>query len=301
MERVSAKKVLVTTFLVDVLDIVLNLVVAIVTGSVVMFAEMLQGVADLTSAGFLLIGLKRSSQPPDRTHPFGYGREMYFWTLLASLLMLVVTSGLSFYFGFQRFLEPEPIRNIFLAYIALTIAFVSNIYGFSLSFKRLLKGQKSSKILSRFFKSSRVETKTALILDLMGTGSASLGLVSLLLYNLTGNYRYDGLGAMMIGISLGFLSIFLVINIKDFLIGKSASIGTQEKIIRVTKEIREVRDVLDLKTIYVGPGDLLVNLEVHLEDNLTTDEIEKLIDKIKERIQKEIPYIQHIQVELETP
>ncbi|KKR74572.1 MAG: Cation diffusion facilitator family transporter, partial [Candidatus Curtissbacteria bacterium GW2011_GWD1_40_8] len=100
---ISAKKVLVTSFLVDLLDIAMNLAVAIITGSVVMLAELLQGIADLTAAGFLLIGLKRSEIPADKTYPFGHGREMYFWTLLSSDVMLAVTAGLSFYFGFRRF------------------------------------------------------------------------------------------------------------------------------------------------------------------------------------------------------
>lgn len=301
MKKVSARKVIITSFLVDVVDVSLNLTIAILTGSVVMLAEMLQGLADLTATGFLLIGLKTSSRPADKKHPFGHGRELYFWTLLSALLMLVVTSTLSFNFGLQRFTHPKLIDNAYLTYIALFIAISTNGYALSLSVNRLLKGHPGTKILDRFFQSSRVETKTTFILDLMGTVSALLGLIALLLYGITGNAQFDGLGAMIIGASLAILSFFLVLSVKDYIIGRSASVSVQHRIIQAALKTPEVHDVLDLKTLHIGQSNLLVNLEVHLKNDLTTDEIEKLMDKIKAAIQKEVPAIQHIQIELETP
>ncbi|OGD79175.1 hypothetical protein A3B52_03160 [Candidatus Curtissbacteria bacterium RIFCSPLOWO2_01_FULL_41_28] len=298
---ISAKKVLVTSFLVDLLDIAMNLAVAIITGSVVMLAELLQGIADLTAAGFLLIGLKRSEIPADKTYPFGHGREMYFWTLLSSVVMLAVTAGLSFYFGFKRFLSPKFIDNLFLAYMALTIAIASNGYSLSLGIRRLLNGEKLTKIFHRFAHSSKVETKATFILDLIGTTSAILGLFALTLFGVTGNLRYDGLGAMIIGIALGVLSLLLLFSVRSFLIGKSAPFQTQKQIIESAKSIPGVLDVLDLKTAYVGPNKLLVNIEIHIKNNLDTDSIEKIIDKVKSKVRKDTPDAFHIQVEPETP
>lgn len=301
MKPITARKVLITSFLVDLLDVVLNLVIAVLTGSVVMIAEALQGGADLLAAGFLIIGLARSNAPPDKLHPFGHGRELYFWTLLSSLVMLTITASFSFYLGLQRFLEPEKIENLYLAYLVLMIAILTNGYALSLSFKRLTKGHSPYSILSRFFRTSYIETKTAFILDLMGSSSAFLGLVALIIYGLTGNLRFDGIGAMLIGTSLAGLSFLLLLNIKEFLIGKSASSKTESKIRRAALKTPEVKEVLDLKTLHIGPEKLLINMEVHLEDDLTTDQIEKLIDKIKSQVQKEVPQVHHIQVELETP
>ena len=107
-KKVSAKKVIITSFLVDFLDIFLSFIVAIHSGSVVMLTQVLEGVSDLSSSGLLLIGLKKSGRKADRTHPFGYGREIYFWTLLAALIMFGFTSTISIYFGWKRVITPEP-------------------------------------------------------------------------------------------------------------------------------------------------------------------------------------------------
>lgn len=300
-KKISAKTVVVASFLVDILDIVLSVIVAILTGSIIMLTEALEGVSDLTSSGLLLIGLKRSTQKADKTHPFGYGREIYFWTLLAALIMFGVTSTVSIYFGWQRIIHPHPVDNLIIAQIVLLIAFFSNGYAFFLSYKRLLKKRSVRQIVKIFYKSSLVETKTTFILDLMGTIAAFLGMIALLIYRITGDVRFDGIGAVIIGISLGFLALFLVMGIRDLLVGRSASPETEAKIKKAALLVEEVNDVLDLKTLHVGSEKLLVNLEVHMKNNLDTDEIEKLMDEIKEKIQQEVPSVKYIQVELETP
>ena len=300
-KKISARRVIITSFAVDLLDIILNLGVAIISGSVVMFTQVLEAIADLTASGFLLIGLRRSMRKEDKTHPFGYGREIYFWTLLSALIMFGLTSTLSFYFGWLRFNNPEIIRSINLALLVLVITFFTNFYAFFLSFRRLLRHRPAKHIIQIFYRSSLVETKTTFILDLMGTLASFLGTIALGIYVWTGDLRFDGIGAMAIGIALGFSSIFLLLGIRDLLIGKSASEEIEKKIVDAALAVEEVKGVLDLKTLHVGPERLLVNLEVHMRQRLSTRELEKLIDKVKENIQKEVPSVKYLQVELETP
>lgn len=298
--EISSKKVILTSFTVDFIDVILSLAVAIITGSIIMLSELLEAVADLTASAFLIIGLNRAQKTPDKSHPFGYGRELYFWTLISALLMFGFTATFSFYLGWQRFINPQPIHNINFAFVVLAVALFSNGYSFSLSLRRLLRKRNFNQIGPVFFRSSLVETKTTFILDLMGTTAAFLGLIALYIYRISGDLRYDGLGAMVIGVVLAILSYFLILSIRDLVVGKSASRAVEEQIRKTTFSIPEVKEVMDLKTMHIGSEKLLVNIEVNLEDNLTTNEIEKLIDKIKDRIQKEIPQVKHIQVELET-
>src|SRR5688572_15433053 len=201
-KKISARRAVLTSFFVDALDIALNLVVMSMTGSVVMLAELFQGAADLISSGFLLVGLRRPR------------KEIYFWTLLSALSMLLLASTLSFYFGLQRFLKPEAIENIGLAYAALLIAASSNGYAFYVSVKRILDGRKLSKLARTFASSSRIMTKNTFVLDLMGMSAALIGFVALILYQLTGEQRFDGFGAMGIGVVLAFLSIHLILDIR---------------------------------------------------------------------------------------
>lgn len=300
-QKITAKKVIVASFVVDLLDISLSVTVAILTGSVIMLTESLEGVSDLVSSGLLWVGLKRSSKKADKSHPFGYGREIYFWTLLAALIMFGVTSTASIYFGWHRVAEPQKVHNIYLALTVLFIAFVSNGYAFYLSYKRLLKRRNIRQIVRIFYRSSLVETKTTFILDLMGTVASLLGILALAIYELTGNTRFDGIGAMAIGIVLAFFALLLLMGIRDLLVGRSASISVERKIREAALSIGEVNEVLDLKTLHIGSERLLVNLEVHMKNSLDTDDIEVLMDRIKDKIQKEVPSAKYIQVELETP
>ena len=299
--QVSAHRVVWTSFIVDILDVILNLIVMLATGSVVMLSELLQGGADLIAAGMLLIGLKRSRPPADKKHPFGQGKEIYFWTLLSALVMFAVAAGFSLYFGWQRFINPQPVHNIYLAYGGLIFATITNGYAFSLSFRRLLGRRDPKRILNIFLQSSLVESKNTFVLDFMGTSAAFIGLSALILYQVTGEMRFDGIGAMSMGIVLSVLAFFLVLGVKDFLIGKSASPEIEQQIRDAALTVPQVLEVLDLKTMQIGVGKLLVNLEVHMKDRLTTDELEILTDKIKSRVRKEVPTIGHIQVELESP
>ncbi len=208
---ISAKRAILTSFFVDLLDILLNVSIVFFTGSVVMVAELFQAIADLTSSVLLWIGLKRPK------------KEVYFWTILSALIMLTVASSLSFYFGLQRFLHPEEVHNIFLAYMALMIAAISNGYAFFISAKRILDGKRFSTLVYSFRASPFIMTKNTFVLDLMGMSSAVVGLLALVLYHVYGDLRFDGLGAMCIGVILAFLSINLILDLSRLIRGGGVS------------------------------------------------------------------------------
>jgi cation diffusion facilitator family transporter len=300
-KEITIEKVVKTSLLVSISDVLINLFVTLMTGSFIMLSQTLQGTSDLVAALFLVLGTKFSKRQPDRKHAFGYGREIYFWTFISALVTLSFTSVASFFFGFKRFINPEIVNNIHLAYTALLIAIVTNGYSMSLSLRRLLGKHSISNIYIIFSESAFIATKKAFILDLMGTIASIFGLSALILYTTTGVLRFDGLGSMIIGITTGFLAIFILKGSKDLLIGQSASPETENSIRQATLSFPEVRKILDLKTLYLGNKKLLVNMEVHLANNLDTDDIEKLIDKIEKEIKQRVPEAGSIHIELETP
>ena len=300
-KRISLEKVITTSFLVDISDVVINVVVVFLSGSVTMLSQALEGGSDLLSSGLLLIGVKLSKRSLDQKHPYGHGREIYFWTFVSGFVTFGITATLSFYWGLHRFLHPAPIRNLPLAYFALIVAAFTNGYAFSLSYRRLLGEKSLSRFWRVFLHSALIETKTALVLDLMGTVASILGLIALLIYGVTGNLRFDGIGAMAIGLSLAFFAFFILKGSKELLVGQSAPPEVEEEIKKAALSFPQVKSVLDLRTIFIGLDKLLVNMEVHLKDGLITDDIEILIDEIEEKIRKQIPTATHIQIELETP
>lgn len=298
---ITSEKVVTISFIVDISDLLVSLLVAIVTGSVVMLSQTLQGGADLLSSSLLMFGVRRSNRLSDRKHPFGYGREVYFWTFLSALTTFTITAGLSFYLGIHRFLNPQPIHNVNLAILALFVSILTNGYAMSLSFRRLLGKKGYKNILQIFLHSAFIATKTSFVLDLMGTVASILGLISILLYKFTGNTRLDAFGAMLIGATLAVFAVFILKSAKDLLVGQSASSETEEKIKSAVEVLAEVKKVIALKTLQIGIKTLLVDIEVNLQDDLTTDEIEILIDRIQADIIKQVPEATEVKIGLETP
>ncbi len=299
--RISARRVIITSLVVDISDVVLNAVVAFLSGSVVMLSETLQGAADLLTSGLLLFGLNRSHRRRGRNYHFGRGRELFFWVLMAGVIMFILTGTLSVYFGAQRLLHPETITHLWLAYATLIVALLSNGYALSLSLRRLHGAQIGPHLWQHLRHSSLVETKATLILDLLGTAASTTGLIALIVYGLTGKSQVDGLGSITIGLFTAVLATALIISVKDLLVGRSATDEIEDRIRDAALEIKSVKRVLDLRTMYLGSEQLLVNIEVHMDGGLETRQIEVLIDEIKDRIRKRAPIVSHVQVELETP
>jgi cation diffusion facilitator family transporter len=300
IKKVSSEQVIWTSFAVDVIDIVTNVVVAVLSGSAVILATALRGTADLLTTIFLLLGLKLSHRRADKGHQFGYGRELYFWAFLSSLALLTITGGLSLYYGLQHYNEPRALSDLTLSIIVLVIGIGTNGYAFWTDIAKLKQSNASDSLLVAFLHTNLVEIKIALVLDFMGVLTATLGVVSLALYQLTGEARLDGLGAILISGTVVFLASYLVIEVKDLIIGRSALPEVEIDIKTAAHKVRGVRAVLDLRTLYIGPENLLVNMEVAMDPKLTTNTLEQLMDKIKETVKHDVPAVKFIQIELET-
>ena len=297
----SDARVVSTSFVVSIFDILLNLIVGIVTNSVVMFSQALQGLSDLVTAGVLLFGVRSSKRVADDRHPFGYGREIFFWVLIAGIMMFLVTGCLSIYLGWHQFQKPNTISNVGLAFGMLVFGLVSNFYAFSQSAKRLNQAEGAERWWQRLVDASTVETKATFLIDFLGTAAAGLGLIALTAYVLTGNVRFDGIGAILVGTSMAIGSVLLIKDVKGLIVGRSVTDAIADDIKKAALSVEGVRAVLDLRTMYMGSAKLLIIIEVHLDDDLSTNHIEQLIDKIKHTILTKVPHAYHVQVEVETP
>lgn len=298
---ISAQRVVWTSFAIDLTDLVLNLTVATLSGSVVILAESLQGAADLLTSSLLLVGVRQARRRANRQYRFGYGRELFFWILVAGVGMVTITSTFSIYFGLQRILRPEIITHLPMAYGVLGLGFCTNVYALSISLRRLEVIKFGHSFWERVANSAHIETKATLILDLMGTISALFGIFALIIYQLTGDQRFDGMGALLVGIFTAVLAVILIMEVKDLLVGRSAAPETEAEIRQIVTSVVGVKRLLDLRTMYLGSERVLVNLEVHLDQSLRTAEIEHLMDEIKDRVKQQVPAVHHIQIELETP
>lgn len=266
-----------------------------------MLSQALQGFSDLATGAILYIGVHRSKKDADDRYQFGYGREVFFWVLLAGISMFIGTGGLSVYLGYQQIVQPSGVSSVWLALSMLLFGFLTNGYAFRLSLQRLRQVDKKASWWKQLLQSSIVETKATLLIDFLGTTAAFVGLIALSAFALTGNARLDGIGSVAIGLIMMSGAILLIRDVRDLIVGRSVEPEVAQKIIKATLSVRDIQSVLDLRTMYLGSARLLVIVEVHVKDGLHTDQIEQIIDTIKETVHRRVPLVHHIQVEVETP
>ena len=298
--RLDESQVVGTSFVVSVSDVTLNFIVSLLTGSIVMLSQALQGLSDMTTAGILYLGVRRSKRAHDTAHPLGYGREIFFWALIAAITMFMGTGLLSLYFGLQQLREPEPLELSGLALAMLSFGLVTNLFAFSRSVKRLNQIDSPTSWWHRIANSGMVETKTTFTVDLMGTLAALFGFVAMSAYIVSGDARLDGIGAMVIGISTMAAAIFIITDVHGLIVGRAVSPEIAERITDAALSVNEVNQVVDLYTLYIGSDRLLVIVEVNLLDGLSTRKIERIMDEVKKRIHEAVPAAHRIQVEVES-
>jgi len=279
-----------------------KLVAFLFTGSSAMLAEFYHSVADTVNQAFLLLGLKLGQRPADETHPFGYGRERYFWAFIVALSIFTLGAVLSVIEGVSKLLEPHDIKNAGLSYVALGIAALFEAYALRVAWKEfqhwradhpgpLLKGLRRSKaptILIVLF-----EDSAALLGILVAAAGITLTLV-------TGNPIWDGLASVVIGVLLGVVAVFLGLRTRGLLLGEGATEEDSRRIREAVEGTEGVTELLELLTLHIGPEDLLVNLSVHFADELRTGDLERVVDEIERRIRDGVPVATRIFIEAES-
>lgn len=183
----------------------------------------------------------------------------------------------------------------------LTLSFCMNAYAFSLSFRRIRQQGTDTKWWKHLINSSIVETKASFVLDFLGTIGTVFGLMAIIAFVATGDARFDGAGGAVIGLTMMTAAVLLVRDVRDLIVGKSVDEETADTIVTAALSVDGVNQILDLRTIYLGSAKLLVLIEVHLEDELDTDAIEQITDKVKATVKQAVPIVDRIQVEIETP
>ena len=179
------------------------------------------------------------------------------------------------------------------------ISIMTNGYALSLSTRRLLEKEKLTKLFRIFLTTTHVETKNTFILDLTGTASAIIGLISLILYQLAGIQYFDAVGAILIGMLIAVSSVMLIWGVKDYLIGKTASADTEKSIRKAILKVKEVVEIIELETMYIGSEKLLVHLDINVQP-ANQEDIGQTVERIKELVRKEVPIVYSIQIETRT-
>jgi cation diffusion facilitator family transporter len=296
----STQRVVAVSLAVDLLDIVSNLIVAMLTGSAVIFAEMAQGIADAIGSLLLVVGERRSRLPGDERYPAGHTREVFFWALLSSLTMLVIGSGLSFWRGYAQLVRLEPLDRPGLALAILVVSVSTNGYAVSQSYRRL---QASGLSLRQAFREeSQPLVKTAFLQDSLGTASAVVGLLSLLLYAAVGSAPlFDALGALTIAGMMVAFAVVLIVQAHHLITGRAVPRRVLTSIREAVLSVPEVEAANSLTATFAGSTNVTVDLDLDLREDLTTAEIEEVLDRVRHAITDRRPEVKHLRVDLNSP
>lgn len=282
---------------VDLLIAISKFIAAAITGSASMISEGIHSVIDAISQLLLIWGLKTSKKSADADRPFGYGKELYFWSFIVSLVIFIFGGCISFYEGFIRFRNPTFEGNAAWNYLVLAIAFVFNLISMFSALKAFNKQRGS---ISFWTAVKRTKDPSTIIVllgdfgDLLGLMVAFLGV---LLGRMLHNPYLDGVASMLIGVILIGISGFLVNESKSLLMGEPIGRKTLRKAIAITEADNDVIKVKKHFSTYMSPEDILLQLNTVFKQGLTTKQITDAIERITKTIQNELPQMKQIFIE----
>ena len=267
-----------------------------VTGSSSMLAEAVHSVADTSNQGLLLLGGKRAKRAATPEHPFGYGRDRFFYSFIVALLLFTLGSVFALYEGIEKLAHPGELTSPLVAIIILFVAI--GLEGFS--FRTAIHESRELKGRLSWWQFIRQSTTPELPVVLLEDFGALIGLVLALLgvglTLLTGEGVFDALGTIGIGLLLGVIAIVLIIEMKSLLIGEGARPPVLAAIVDGLKG-GAVQDVIHLRTQYLGPEELLIAAKIALRSGLPVEDVAREIDEAEARVRAAVPAARMIYLE----
>jgi cation diffusion facilitator family transporter len=267
------------------------------TGSSSMLAESVHSVADTGNQALLLLGGKRARRTATRQHPFGFGRERYFWAFVVAIVLFTLGSGFALYEGIEKLRHPHELESAGWAIGILLVAIVLE----SWSFRTAVMEAKAIKGKASWVQFIRRSKQPELPVVLLEDAGAMFGLVIALaavgLTITTGDPIWDGVGTTCIGLLLGAIAIVLAIEMKSLLIGEAASEADETAITAAIVGADSVRELIDLRTEHIGPETILVAAKVQFADELTMRQLADVVDDIEARVRTAVPAAARIFVE----
>ena len=261
----------------------------VITGSASMLAESIHSVADSGNQALLLLGGKRARRAADDEHPFGYGRERYFWAFVVALVLFSLGGAFAIFEGIEKIRHPHELESVRVAIGILLFALVLESWSFRTAIHeaRPIKGDASWWQFIR--RSKNPELPVVVLEDFGALIGLIFALVAVTTAHLTDDAIYDGIGTLLIGILLTAIAVVLAIEMKSLLIGESATAKVQEEIRAGITGDPEVERLIHLRTQHIGPEELLIGAKVSFADDLAVAELAGAVDRLEARVRERVP------------
>ncbi len=277
---------------------ILKFIAAAFTGSSAMLSEGIHSTVDSSNQLLLLLGIHRSKKPPNKEHPFGHGKEIYFWSLIVSILIFGLGGGMSIFEGIKHIQNPEELTNIIWNYAVLSGAFLFEGTSFVIA---VLNLNKNKEIKGSFFKRVRISKDPTLFVVIFEDGAALGGLLIALAGVFVGSYFNlpvaDGVASILIGLLLAYVAVLLTIESRNLLIGESVQSYITDDIMKLVMEDKNVETLSRPLTMHMAPEDVLLALDVQFVRNLSSSELSATVKRLESSIRKNHPEIKRIYIE----
>jgi cation diffusion facilitator family transporter len=272
-------------------------VVAGISGSSAMLSEGIHSAVDTFNGVLLLVGLRLSQRPATTEHPFGHGKELYFWSLIVAVLIFGLGGGLSFYEGIQHVRHPEPMRDPMWNYVVLGIAFVFEGSSFAIALRQFLKQAGDTPFWEALHRSKDPTTYTVLAEDsaaLVGLVVAAIGIWASHHFDTP---ELDGAASIAIGLLLAGVAVALISESRGLLIGEGIQPETARAIRAIALAQPKVRDVGRVLSMYVGPDDVLVTMDLDFDDGTAAADAGAAIAAVEKQVRERYPVIKRLFIE----
>jgi cation diffusion facilitator family transporter len=292
----ETKRTVLVAGVANVVVAVIKAIAGVLTGSSAMLAESAHSVADTLNQAFLLTSIKKSSRPPDEEHPFGYGQERYFWSLLAAFGIFMLGAGFSIFEGILALGRSSKEGSPLIAYIVLLLAGTAETISFIRAYRQMRAEAKeeNTDLMEHVKTSPDTTVKAALFEDSAAVIGLLLAALGIGLRQATGSNVYDGAASIAIGVLLIVVAVRLGMDNRDLLIGRAADKRDLATIREIIESTHGIDDLHELLTMHLGPDNLIVAARVSLADGLSSDDAEDLADQIDRRLSEQVPEVSHV-------
>lgn len=253
------------------------------TGSSAMLAEGVHSLVDTADGLLLLLGRSRARRPPDRDHPFGHGRELYYWTLIVAILFFALGGGMSIYEGVQHLLNPEPVRNVAWNYGVLAISAVFDGSSFVIGYRQFRASAGGRGFWAAIREGKDPSLFSVVLEDIGDMAGILLAFLGVFLGHLLGNPYLDGAASIGIGLVMTAVAVVMIGESKGLLIGERADADVLSCIKAAAEHVRAA-DVRRVRTMQLAPHEVLVTLDVAFDPKLTRGEVLREIEELERRI-----------------
>lgn len=290
----ASNRTLVVALLANLGIAVSKFIAAGITGSSAMLTEGVHSVVDSTNQLLLMWGRHAAKRPPDKMHPFGYGRELYFWSFVVAVLVFSLGAGVSVYEGVIHIMHPEPAVSPLIAYAVLLVAFLLEGWSTVEAYRdfKLAKGSIG------WFEAIRQSKDPPAFIVLLENGAAIAGIIAaavgLLLSQLTHDPFFDGAASIVIGVILGFTAALLAYESKGLLIGEAADPQLVQELNDLACSMPGVVGVGHVLTSHSSPDQITVMMNVDFDDEILARQVEQVVCRIEEEAQRRWPHVRRL-------